>query len=411
MKSSLNKDIIRDILKTKGRFLSILFIVALGVAFFTGIKSAPKVMKYTADKYYDDYNMMDIRVLSTLGLTKDDIDEIMNIEGVDGIFPTYSLDVITKTKEVERVLKVHALDLDDIAKNDKNYINQVNLIEGRLPQKSGECVLEKEKLEHLGIKIGEEIELSSGSEDNLTDTLKTTKYKVVGYVQTPYYLSHEKGSSSIGSGKVDGIVMIPQSNFKMDVYTELFLTVKNAKKLNSYNDEYFDVVDKVTKKVEDISGERIEIRYNEVISEATDKLNESKEELDTKKKEVNDELSKGQSEIDKYKSQIKAGEQELKNQKTDVKNQISSGKAELLKAENELKDGEEKYKLGLESFNKNKLEAESGFKEAEKQLNIANEQINKLSSYVATLEVKLKDENISEEEKINLEEELQKNKI
>ncbi|MGL5330426.1 MAG: FtsX-like permease family protein [Peptostreptococcaceae bacterium] len=403
MRTSINKDIVRDIIKTKGRFLSILFIVALGVAFFTGIKASPRVMKYTADKYYDDYNMMDIRVLSTLGLMDDDVDKIKELEGVNGVFPTYSIDVLTKHNSVEHVLKVHALDLDEINKKDKNYINQVKLIEGRLPQNSKECVLEKEKIEHLGIKIGEEIELESGTDKNLKDELKNTKYKVVGYIQTPYYLSHEKGSSSIGSGTVDGIVIIPQSNFKMDVYTELFLTVDNAKQMNSYDDEYFEKVDKVTKSIENISEERIDARYNQVVKEATEKLNESKEEFEDKKKEVNDELRKGQEEIYKYKAQIKDGDQKLKKEKKNAKDQIEDGKKQIKQAEIDLKQGQKEYKVALEEFNKNKPQALIAFKEAESKLNEANNQISNLKAEISNIEENLKSEELLDEDRKELE--------
>ena len=140
MKSALNKDFIRDIKKSKGRFLSIVLIVALGVAFFSGIKTAPIVMENTTDKYYDDYNLMDIKLLSTLGLTDNDVNEIKDIKGVESVFPTYSMDVIAKLESGEKVLKVHALDIEKAKGNNPDYMNRVNVVEGRLPQKSGECV-------------------------------------------------------------------------------------------------------------------------------------------------------------------------------------------------------------------------------------------------------------------------------
>ena len=410
MKSALNKDIIRDIKKSKGRFLSILFIVALGVAFFTGIKASPIVMKYTADKYYDDYNLMDIRVISTLGLTDSDVEQIKKIDGVKGVFPTYSMDVLTNYNSIESVLKVHALDLQRIKNNDENYINQVKLVEGRLPEKSGECVLEKEKIKSLDIKIGEKIKLTSGTEDDLSNNLKTTEYEVVGYIETPYYLSYEKGSSSIGGGTVNGIIMIPQDDFNLEAYTELFLTVDNAKEINSYSDEYFDLIDDVTKKIEDISGLRIEARYNEVVEEATNKLNESKSEFESKKKEVNDKLKEAQEEIDKYKKQIEDGETELNNKKSQVYNQIENGKKELLEAEELLKQGEKDYESGLTEFNNNKKIAEVEFEKAEESLNNADSQINELQSKISLIEENLKNDDLTDEEKIELQATLEQNK-
>ena len=164
MKKELNKDILRDILKSKGRYFSIMLIVALGVAFFSGIKVSPKVMRNTVDNYYDDYNFMDVEVISTLGLT--DVDAIKKLDTVEGVFPTYSMDVITNVKDQDRVLKVHGLPTDNLSDSNKDYINRVKLIKGRLPKNSGECVVLKPKYDHLNLKIGKTLKIKSGTEDN-----------------------------------------------------------------------------------------------------------------------------------------------------------------------------------------------------------------------------------------------------
>ena len=291
MKSILNKDIIRDIKKSRGRFLSILCIVALGVAFFSGIKISPMVMEKTSDDYYDDYNLMDLKLISTLGLTDEDVREVNKIEGVKGVFPTYSMDVLTKFNSQQYVLKVHGLPLNDIKKDSENYINQVNVVEGRLPNKSGECVVETSKIGKFNIPIGSKIKLSSGNDDSLDNSLKNTEYTVVGKIETPYYLSDEKGSSAIGSGTIDSVVMIPQDDFKMDAYTEIFLTVDGAKEENSYKDSYFNKVDKVTNNLKNISNERNEDRYNQVISEADEAVDKLAK-VDNKIKDSEDEIKK-----------------------------------------------------------------------------------------------------------------------
>ena len=424
MRSALNKDFVRDILNSKGRFLSIVAIVALGVAFFIGIKSSPIVMKTSSDKYYDDNNLMDIRLISTLGLTEDDVNEIKKIDGVDKIFPTYSTDVISDYKNSEKVLKVHGLDITNLNKDNKNYINQLTLLEGRLPNKSGECVVEKPKIKSLEYEIGSKIKLSSGSENKLSDTLKTTEYTVVGYVQTPYYLSQEKGNSSIGSGVVEGAIMIPQSDFKSDVYTEIFLTVKGAKKLDTYSDEYFDLVETVTNKIEDIKDIRTEVRYKEILSKANkelkkaeDKLNKAKDDLLSGEKEYKEnklksekELEDAQNKINNYLAQISKGEKELKEQKLSANDKIKNGEAKIKNAEKEIENGEAKYKSSLKEFNKNKKLAESEFKKAENELNQLNTTINNLKRENGLIEEQLKNENLSDEEKIKLQTTLKENK-
>lgn len=407
MKNALNKDLIRDIKKSKGRFLSIVLIVALGVAFFSGIKTAPIVMENTVDKYYDDYNMMDIRVISTLGITMDDVSAVKEISGVEGLFPTYSMDVLTKLDSGEKVLKIHALDLDKINENNKDYINRVNLVEGRLPQKSGECVVEKEKIKSLDIPIGSKLNFESGNDKKLNESLKTTEYEVVGYIETPYYLSYEKGGSSIGSGSVNGIAMIPQEDFNMEAYTELFLTVEGAKLKNSYDEEYFDVVDKVTDKLNTISDVRIESRYKEVVDKAKMEIEKGRVEFEDKKNEVNQKLSDAQNDIKKFNKQIKNGEIELTNNRVKVASQIQDGYAKISEGEKQIQDGYLQYESALLNFNQNKELAQAGITAAEELLNESNIQIANLNKMILEIEGKLSNEVLDDEEKLVLKDQLE----
>lgn len=422
MRSALNKDFIRDILKSKGRFLSIVAIVALGVAFFTGVKSSPIVMKTSSDKYYDKYNLMDIRLISTLGLTDKDVDDIKNIEGVEGVYPTYSLDAISIYNSTEKVLKVHGLDLNKL--NDKkNYINQLKLIKGRLPQKSGECVLEIPKIKALNYPIGSEISLSSGKDDKLSKSLNKSKYKVVGYVETPYYLSQEKGNSSIGGGVIEGAIMIPESDFKMDTYTEMFLTVKSAKELDTYGDEYSNLVKTVTDKIENMKNKLTTRRYNEVVKKAEDKiqkqedkLSKAKKDFDKGKKEYEENKLKSENEIKEAENkildaseQIEDGKAQLKNEKKRAFEQIEEGKVKLASAETDLKNGQKKYQTALKKFNSNKKTAESEIKKAESDLEELSNQIDDLKNGNKLIEKQLQNEQLSEVERSELENKLNEN--
>ena len=422
MRSALNKDFIRDILKSKGRFLSIVAIVALGVAFFTGVKSSPIVMKTSSDKYYDKYNLMDIRLISTLGLTDKDVDDIKNIEGVEGVYPTYSIDVISIYNSTEKVLKVHGLDLNKL--NDKkNYINQLKLIKGRLPQKSGECVLEIPKIKALNYPIGSEISLSSGKDDKLSKSLSKSKYKVVGYVETPYYLSQEKGNSSIGGGVIEGAIMIPESDFKMDTYTEMFLTVKSAKELDTYGDEYSNLVKTVTDKIENMKNKLTTRRYNEVVKKAEDKiqkqedkLSKAKKDFDKGKKEYEENKLKSENEIKEAENkildaseQIEDGKAQLKNEKKRAFEQIEECKIKLANAETDLKNGQKKYQTALKKFNSNKKTAESEIKKAESDLEELSNQIDDLKNGNKLIEKQLQNEQLSEVERSELENKLNEN--
>ena len=301
MKSALNKDFVRDIKNSKGRFISILLIVALGVAFFSGIKDAPLVMKKTSDSYYDDYNLMDIRVTSTLGLTDNDVDEIEKINNVEGIKGTYSIEAISHYKDKDSVVQIQSINLNDYKENNKNYINRLKVVKGRLPQKSGECVIEKSKYQFLAYPIGSKITINSGTDDDISNSLKKKEYTVVGYVNTPYYLSHEKGNASIGGGRIQGAMMILDSDFSLDVYTDIYLTVKGASKLDTYSDDYQKLIDSVVDDIDNIKDKRIESRYNQVVAEAQEKLDKSKKEYEDNKEKAQREFDDAQDKIDKAK--------------------------------------------------------------------------------------------------------------
>ena len=402
MKKALNKDILRDILKSKGRYFSIMLIVALGVAFFSGIKVSPMVMRNTADNYYDDYNFMDVEVISTLGLTDDDVDAIKKLDTVEGVFPTYSMDVITNVKDQDRVLKVHALPTDDLSNDNKDYINRVKLIKGRLPKNSGECVVLKPKYDHLNLKIGKTLNIKSGTEDKLSENLKKDNYKIVGLVETPYYLSYEFGNSSIGSGSVDGIMLVPQNDFKTEVYTEMYITAKGAKEQTSFYQDYKDTVKKTEDQIDKITDERIEHRYNEVVGEATDELNKAKKEYNDKKKETEDKINKAEKELKDGKQKIKDGKQELKTKKAETKKQIKDGFKKLDSAEAQLKSGRKQYEAAKKEFESQKQQANSQISSAESQLAPLKSNIDSLKSNISGLESQLGKPDISEEEKATL---------
>lgn len=402
MKKALNKDILRDILKSKGRYFSIMLIVALGVAFFSGIKVSPKVMRNTVDDYYDEYNFMDVEIISTLGLTEDDVKAIKKLDTVEGVFPTYSMDVITNVKDQDRVLKVHAIPTDDLSNDNKDYINRVKLIKGRLPKNSGECVVLKPKYDHLNLKIGKTLKIKSGTEDKLSENLKKDNYKIVGLVETPYYLSYEFGNSSIGSGSVDGIMLVPQNDFKTEAYTEMYITAKGAKEQTSFYQDYKDTVKKTEDQIDKITDERIEHRYNEVVGEATDELNKAKKEYNDKKKETEDKINKAEKELKDGKQKIKDGKQELKTKKAETKKQIKDGFKQLDSAEEQLKSGRKQYEAAKKEFESKKQQANSQISSAESQLAPLKSSISSLKSNISGLESQLSNPSISEEEKATL---------
>ncbi|MBB6716726.1 FtsX-like permease family protein [Clostridium gasigenes] len=252
MKNALLKDTFREIKKSFGRFVSIFAIVTLGVAFFAGIKAAAPDMRITADKYYDDYNFMDLRLLSTLGFNEDDIDKIKKYENIEGIFPTSSMDVLTTINNNELVLKIHALPKNNLSNDNKDYINRPKIVEGRLPENPGECVIGKGDIREADVKIGSKLKITSGTNDDISKSFKIDEFQVVGIVETPYYLTFEKGTSNIGNGRVSNFIMISEKDMEIDCYKEVLITIKDAKKLNSFNKKYEDFILPSKNSLEDI---------------------------------------------------------------------------------------------------------------------------------------------------------------
>lgn len=281
MRNALLKDTFREIKKSFGRFASIFAIVTLGVAFFAGIKAAAPDMRITADTYYDDYNFMDFRLLSTLGFDEKDIEEIRKNESIEGVFATNSMDVLTTIDSNEVVLKIHALPTSNLSEDNKDYINRPKLVSGRLPENPGECVVEKDSMGTSQVQIGSKLTLKSGTSEDITNSLKTNEFTVVGTVETPYYLTFEKGNSNIGNGRVSNFIMISEEDIKINYYNEVFVTVKGANELNSFDKKYEEFILETKNSLKDIGFKRSEEKYNE-ITEITsgimpkEKLNEIK---------------------------------------------------------------------------------------------------------------------------------------
>ena len=394
-KDSLKKDIFRDIKGSLGRFIAIVAIIALGVAFFSGLKIAPEDMKLTADAYYDDYNLMDLRIVSNLGMTSDDLKEIQKISGVKDARGAYWIDAIAEDGDTEVVLRVH-----DYVKEDQ--INSARLIEGRFPERLDEAVIEVGNENLLKAKIGSKIKLSSGKKESLEEDLENTEFTIVGYIQSPYYLSFEKGSTNIGNGQLRDFIMIDQENFKMDVFTDIFAEVEDTKELNSYKEEYFNLIDPVEKDIKIIAKDRQKIRYDEIYDEAREELDEGRAEYETEKAKAQKELDKAAKEIEDGRAEIEDGERELKKNEDLFYSEINKGKREIRKAEAKLNDGQVEYENGLKKFNKENKKAQSEFKEAEADLKKAEDGIVLLKENIGKIENVLKNPELPKEEKEKL---------
>ena len=346
-KNVLRKDFIIEIKKTMGRFVSIFFIVALGVAFYSGIRASEPSMRFTADQYFDDSKLMDLKVMGTMGLTKADIKAIGKVSGIEAVEGGYSKDVLCPVGDNEKV--VHMLSMQ------KNF-NQVSVVEGRLPEKAGECLVDEDFLSYTDLKVGDTVTFHSGDGEALTDSLVTDTYKIVGIGNSPLYISFGRGSSTIGTGEISGFVVMDKASFDMDVYTEAYVKVSGAEEKTAFTDEYNNLSDAAKEAVSAIEEERCAVRKQEIVDEANEKLadsektvNEKSQELEDAKKELESGKSKAAEELEKAKQQITDGEAELadaKQQIADGETQLADAKAQLNDKQAQLSSAEAEYESG-----------------------------------------------------------------
>lgn len=291
MGKSVFKDLIREIKGSLGRFISIMAITAIGAAFFAGVTASSGDMKRSSDNYYDEYNMNDIRIISSIGLTDDDLQVIAKAQGVKAVYGANSKDVLINYDDKESVAHVLSIPLnaDD---NDDSYINRLRIKEGRLPQNDKECVVKYESTREA-VKVGDVLKFKSGTSDDINDTFKDTEYTVVGVVYSPCFVSYDLGSSDIGNGNISYCVYVGDDEFKNDYYTEAYAVVDGAKELDTYSDEYDKKVENVQNRIKNIAAGQLDNRKKDIKEEFAKAKEDKKQELlDTIRQKVTESITK-----------------------------------------------------------------------------------------------------------------------
>lgn len=396
MKNVLLKDTVKEIKNTFKRFLSILLVVLLGVGFFAGIKATSPDMKKTIDRYFDKQNVMDIQVISTLGLTKDDIETLKNVENVENVEGSYTQDVIVLVQDKETVVKLETI---------TDEVNHIVLKNGRMPENINECVVEESFMHFSGYNIGDSIKINAekikDDEGNEKELLKQDTIKIVGIVESPLYISRERGSSKLGSGKVNYYMYIPKENITQNIYTNVYVKVAGANKLACYDKKYDDLVDNVKDKIEEISDERKQARYNEIYSEANTKIQDAQKTLDREKQKSEKELKDAQTKIDNAKKEAKSGKTQLEENRKKASEEFKEAESKISIAQKELNAQLEKFNTAKEeakkqiSENQNKL---TTLQNTQTQYNTAKGDLEKKQKELETLKKELDSLDPSEDE-------------
>ena len=352
---ALHKDFWMEIRKSKARFISIFLIVALGVAFFSGIQASSPDMRYSGDAYYEAAKLMDLKIQGTLGLTQRDVKAVSDIDDVELAEGSYSTDVMSGEDDARKVLHLEAI---------SSNFNLLTADEGRIPEKSGEIFLDKPFAKNRGYKIGDTI---SVSEDGDSELLKKTTYTVVGIGSSPLYISFNRGNTTLGSGEVSGFGYILPEDFEQEAFTQIYIMVHESGDVISYTDAYDNLIRKIQKRVEGIEKEQCSLRYDEIVAEANEKLDDARKELEDGKKESEEKLGDAKKKLDDGQKKYEDGKKEYE----DGKQQLSDAKKELTDGKQQLADGRKQIEDGWSQLNSAKQQVEDGLS----QLNTARSQL------------------------------------
>lgn len=373
MKSALQKNTFIEILKTKSRFLSIFSIVAIGIAFFAGIKNTAPDMKNSADSYYGKSNLAHYRLISTLGFTEEDVNALNSLEGVT-VYPGYFTDVIVQNGGQDEIVRV--MSLAEYGRN--NEVNRLELVEGRFPEKPDECLADSGGLV-TERHAGDRIVMLSGDDNDITDTVKVTEYTIVGTFNSPSYIDMSaRGNTTVGNGSISSIVYVPEENFNVEVYTELYLTSDSLSALKAYSDEYAEENERLTAVLESIGENREIERYDEILSEANEEITKAENELSDAKADAEKELADAKKELDDALKELEDGEKDL----AEAKKELDEAKQTLNNSRTEIDNNRALYNSAVEEFNEKIDKARVQLAEQRRQLDSGyNEYLASLEEY------------------------------
>ena len=402
MKKALYKDAVKEIKNTYKRFISILLMAFLGVGFFAGIRATSPDMINTLHTYYEAQNFYDIQVLSTLGLTQEDIDAIKQIDGVKNVVGTYETDAVIELERTEIIAKVMCIE----------EINQPVLLEGRMPEKSTECLVEESFLKGTNKNIGDsiqvEIEDTTNEEQEKIPYLKEKEMTIVGTVRSPLYLTQNKGTSKLGAGKINYYILIPKENINAsETFTQIYITIENVDKLITSSTVYEEKVNEIKTQIENLKEERQQARYDKLVGNANQKVEEAQAALDKEKQDAQTKIQEATQEIENGKKEIEDGEIQLANNEQKVQNefanatkQIQSGKQQIEQSEKEFLEKQQQAEQQFEELELQKQDLQT-------QLGSVKEGLQTIDNNCKQIEQALQNPLLPEEEKIKLEQQKQ----
>lgn len=340
----MKKLTLREIKKSIVRYLAILSIVALGVGFYAGLKMCKPDMVETCRNFVDDNNMYDFEIMTSYGIDEDSLATAEKSSKLAKAEGSIQQDIIIKTESgEEKVIKTISL---------PEEINRVSLVEGRLPQKSNECVIDSHQLSDGNFHIGKLIKISESNTDKNAKKFNVKEFKIVGAVSSPVYIDFERGTTTLGDGKITAFAYIPENAFDSEIYTQMYVKLQGGKA--AFSDEYDDAIDSAEDDMEDLAELINRNRYQTVRQEAQDKLDKNKKKYQDGVAEYNSEKSKAEKKLQDAEAKLNSGDKQLKSKKDEVKAtivELENNKKQLEKginqAEQSLNSLEGAYQAGM----------------------------------------------------------------
>lgn len=342
------KSITREILSSKARFISILAIIFLGVAFYAGIKSSGPDLKESINEFFSEQNLMDSKIVSSIGLNDNDLKLLENNDKILDYYATHSVDVnLTNTNNVVRFMAYDS--------SDSTNMNKPIVTEGRLPENSGEIALDENSLkENKNLKIGDDYTIES--DVDLDEYFNKKTFKVVGFVQSPMYIENiSRGTTTVGKGSIDYFAILNSSDISMDVYTEIYVRFKNVEDIGSYSDEYKEKMEENNKYLEGLYSNRVIERIEEIKLEAQKELDKAYKEIEDGEKKLED----AQKEIDDGKIQLSDGKNQYEEAIEKYNQEIKNGELKLIEGEKQLVDGQNELEKQKEQFLSGEIKLQS----------------------------------------------------
>ena len=356
MGSAWRKNNLRELRRSLGRWLAILAIIALGVGFFAGLKASKPAMLLTAEDYLRETGFYDLRLISTLGLTQEDVSAAARTDGVAAAEGSVTVDAVGTIGESERTLKVLTL---------TDTVNRPKLTCGRLPQKADECLADMHRFSQED--VGTTVTISKTSID---DCLTADTFTIVGLCTSPLYLNIERGTTALGGGAIDAFLCVPKDAFALDYFTEVSVLVDGADR-TLYSDAYTDAVAALRPTLEDLLAQRAPLRYEQIVDDARAALSDAQAEYDRGAAEYQAQRADTEAQLADAKRQLDSGAAELEANRK----QLDEAQVTLDEKEKELAAGEQQLTQGEAALASAKEDAYGQLDEKQAQLDENRQQV------------------------------------